>query len=333
MCEAQNKPNDIFENSNIIITVEKNIIEVFEFSQKNVDNKITNNLKKISEIKIDNNNNNNNNNDNNNNKLFNIINSDNDNSDNEILCIGYAQIDSNSPGFFICGHSSGLMSLWRPDPQQYLQKTHTQMLHNGPINKILFSKLSDNNNYLISCSSDKTVKVYSVAGNNVVKTENFEDEVMDVRLVNDFNKKSVFIISLKNGKLLAMNENIELLFEIPSRFNTTITRHVIPLKNPNENNTRGDLLAITESGRIDIFAWIKEGSNNFNNKKNNNPHNTSHKGPHNGPQNGPHNGPQIGSYNTPHNGPYNVPHNNPHNNNQHFQFSFNQNFMPRRGYY
>ena len=43
MCETKNKPNDIFENSNTIITVEKDIIEVFEFSQsKDNNDKITN---------------------------------------------------------------------------------------------------------------------------------------------------------------------------------------------------------------------------------------------------------------------------------------------------
>ena len=312
MCQTKNKPNDIFENSNTIITVEKDVIEVFEFSQNRDNNdKITNNLVKKSEINLDNNNNNNN---------FNInnINNDNNNSDNEILCIEYSQF-----GFFACGHASGLMSLWKPDSQVYLQRTQAQKLHNGAINKILYTKLSDNKNYLISCSSDKTVKVYCLEDNNVVKTQSFEHEVMDAKLVNDFNKNRVFIISLKNGKLFAMNEGFNPLFEIPSRFKTNITRHVIPLKNPNESETKGDLLAITELRKIDVFAWIKEGSINLNPHTNNN---TSFNGPYNNPHNGPHNGP----HNTPHYGPYNGTHNSSFNNNHpHFPYFSNPMFGPR----
>ena len=319
MCETKNKPNDIFENSNTIITVEKDVIEVFEFSQiKDNNDKIINNLVKKSEINLDNNNNNNNN--------FNNINSinnnnNNNNIDNEILCIEYSQ-----PGFFVCGHTSGLMSLWKPDPQVYLQKVQAQKLHDRAINKILYTKLSNDKSYLISCSSDKTVKVYDIEGNNVVKVQPFEDEVMDVKLVNDFNKNRVFIISLKNGKLFAMNEGFNPLFEIPSRFKTTITRHVIPLKNPLESETRGDLLAITELGKIDVFAWVKEGSINLNpHKNNNNPHNGFHNAPYNGPHNGPHN--------TPYNGPHNAPHNGPFNNNHpHFPYFSNPMFGPRGRY-
>ena len=319
MCETKNKPNDIFENSNTIITVEKDIIEVFEFSQsKDNNDKITNNISKKSEINIDNNNNNNNNNNFNNiNSINNNDNNNNNNSDNEILCITYSQ-----PGFFVCGHASGLMSLWNPDPKVYLQKTQAQKLHDGAINKILYTKLSDNNNYLISCSSDKTLKIFCIEANNVVKTQPFVEEVMDIKLVKDFNKKGVFIISLKNGKLFAMNETFEPLFEIPSRFQTNITRHVICLKNPNESETRGDLLAITELGKIDVFSWIKEGTINLNPHKN---INTPHNAPYNAPYNGPHNGP----HNAPHNGPHNGPHNSPCNNNPHFPYFPNPMFGPR----
>ena len=52
LIEAKNKPNDIFENSNIILAVEKNFIEVFEFSQIRDNDKIINNLIKKTEIII-----------------------------------------------------------------------------------------------------------------------------------------------------------------------------------------------------------------------------------------------------------------------------------------
>ena len=254
-CDIKEKPNDIFESGNIIVTVEKNIVEVFEFSQDNNNNNI---LIKKSEINIDNSNSDNNNNNINNNINNNNFFNNNINNDNGILCIEYAL------GFFICGHSSGLMSIWKPDPKVYLKRIQGQNMHNGPINKILYTQLSDKKNYLISCSSDKTIKIFCMDDNSIMKTVNFNDEVFDVKLVKDFNKKSIFIISLKNGALKALNEIFDFLFDIPSRFNTLSIRYVIPLTNPNSNDTKGDLLAISEGKLIDVFTWIKEGSFIFN---------------------------------------------------------------------
>ena len=269
LCEAKIKPNDIFENGNIIVSVGKNIIEVFEFSQNNDNNNNNKNkLEKKKEINIDNNKINNNDNFINNNNIY--------NSDNEITCITLAQ------GFIVCGHASGLMSIWKPTPEEYLKKLQSEKLHDGVINKILYTQLSDNKNYLISCSSDKSIKVYCMEDNVVRKTQPFESEVMDIKLVKDFDRKSIFIVSLKDGKLKGLNESFDILFDIPSRLKTNTTRYVIPLSNPasnnnppqnnvmnipqentnNNNNTssQGDLLLITEGKLIDVFTWIKEGS-------------------------------------------------------------------------
>ena len=169
---------------------------------------------------------------------------------------------------------------------------------NGPINKILCTQLSDNLDYLISCSSDRTMKVYCMESNNVVLTKTFENEIMDIKKVRDFENNSIFIISLKNGVLKALNERFDILFDIPSRFKTQTTRYVIPLTNlitddskdnnlniqknneNNSNNTKGDLLLITEGKIIDVFTWIKEVSFKvINPNKNKKPFHPNNKGP------------------------------------------------------
>ena len=235
-------------------------MEVFEFSLINNNN----NLTKKTEINIDNNNNNSNNN---------FINNDNTNSDNEINCITLAK-----GSFFVCGHTSGLMSIWKPQPEVYLKFLQSEKLHNGPINKILCTQLSNNKNYLFSCSSDKTIKIYCMEDNKVENTINFEDEVMDIKLVKDFDQQTIFIVSLKNGQLKGFNETFTFLFDIPSRFNTNKTRYVLGLSNLNQednngninnNNAKGDFLLITEGKNIDMFTWIKEGSFKANHSKNN----------------------------------------------------------------
>ena len=287
------KPNDIFENGNVIVTVGKDIIEIFEYSQNNSGN--NNKLIKKSEININNNTDNNNTDNNNTNNINNInnFNNNNSNNDNEILCIVLAK------GFIICGHNSGLRSIWKPEPEVYLKRLQDEKLHNGPINKILYTQLSDNLDYLISCSSDRTIKIYCMESNNVVLTKTFENEVMDIKNVNDFEKKSIFIVSLKNGALKALNERFDILFDIPTRFKTQTTRYIIPLtnlisndnnnikslnnnpnNNENSNNDKGDLLVITEGKFIDVFTWIKEGSfKTTNPHKNKKPFYPNNKGP------------------------------------------------------
>ena len=88
-CNVNSKINDIFESVNVIVTVEINYIEVFQFNieDKNIINKcsisLNDNILTIN----------------------NIINNDNFNNDNEILCIEYAEYAAEK--FLVCGHRSG----------------------------------------------------------------------------------------------------------------------------------------------------------------------------------------------------------------------------------
>ena len=71
-------------------------------------------------------------------------------------------------------------------------------------------------------------------------------------------KKIIYIVSIKNGDgvLKVLNSEFKEIFDIPSRFKTSITRLVLGLKN-NEDE-KGDYLLITEGQKIDKFCWIKE---------------------------------------------------------------------------
>ena len=191
MCNTSDKINDIFEDSNTIVTVGKKV-EIFQFSSNNNNNTLT----KLREINIDNNNNNTNNNI--------IINNDNSNNNNEILCIEFGKgfiINGRNLNLLVCGHKSGVMSIWEPKPQVYVEKLQEIKLHNGAINKILYTQLSNGKNYLISCSSDKSIKIYCMEDNNVVKTNMYEEEVMDIKIVNDFNKQKITLIIFINHRI------------------------------------------------------------------------------------------------------------------------------------
>jgi WD40 repeat protein len=230
-------------------------------------------------------NNNNNNNDN----------SNNDDSKNEILCYELYQ-----QNIIICGHRSGYLSLWKPGKETYLESINLAQVTQSAINKMILTKLNDNIDYIFLCCSDGTVKKYSPSENKVVhQSQNFGNEIMDIKMVNDFNKQNIFVISLKNGLIKVLDMQLNLLFDIPSRFKISTTRKVLALKNPlsEQDNTKGDLLLITEGSLIDKYTWIKPGSFKHHNK---NPQNFMPHGPYNNQMNGPHFGANFG----PHFGPY-----------------------------
>ena len=83
-----------------------------------------------------------------------------------------------------------------------------------------------------------------------------------------------------------MVDNFVFLFDIPSRFSYNDIRYVISLKNPestnDNNNTKGNLLIITEGSFLDIYMWIKPGSFKMINTHHHGPHPNYHK------QNQPH---------------------------------------------
>ena len=263
-------PNDIFESGNVILSFGKTLIEIFRFEQAqnnnnniNINNNQNNNNKIAKKYEIPLNNNNPNNN--------NDINNDN----NEILCVDLYQNN------VICGHRSGVISIWTPTPGVYLQKKGEFKPSNSAINKILFAKFQDGNDYLLSCCADGTVKIVSLESSKVVKeSENYKNEVMDIKMVNDIEGNNLFIISLKNGELKLLDMQLNLIMDIPSRFSTKNVRYVIGMKKP-ESNTDinfGDILIITEGQNLDIFTWIKpESIINMNNK---NPHTNMPHGPH-----------------------------------------------------
>ena len=262
-CNVNNKINDIFESANVIVTVGVNFIEVF---QLDVNNKT---LYKKYSISL---------NDNipNNNNII-TINNDNSNSDNEILCIELANNQ-----FLVCGHSSGLISVWKPlSKEPFIQKLQGLKMFKSRVNKILYMNLQ-NVNYIFMCSSDKTVKKYCMDTNQSEKEANFDNEVLCIKKVEEFYSQEQnihFIISLLNGELCLLDTDINILFKIPSRFNTIDVRQVLSIDNPEKNDKKGSFLLISESNKIDIFVWIKEGSFEFHlPKKDNNFHGNQNHG-------------------------------------------------------
>lgn len=242
-CSTAKKPINIFEVNNIIIVIENDWIEIFYFQKNNLS------IIKVNDINV--------------------------NEIEEFKIKKPGQITSIDGGgdFIFYGHQNGLISVWSFDyEKKSLKNIKNFRLHYDSINKILCDRIEKDKIKLITCSSDKTLKVHNF--------ENFGDrictnvihcdaEVIDVRIVKNYEKKINYIVSIQNGVLKVLNSEFKEIFEIPSRYKTKITRFVLDLKN-NEDDI-GDYLLITEGQKIDKFCWIKEKEkiylNNIEDKK------------------------------------------------------------------
>ena len=241
-CEA-NYPNDILESGNIIVSFGKNSIEFFDCSQINNNNdkindrfNITNKLVKIYEIP------------------YSYYNFHNFYNLKQILCI---ELYNN---FIICGHKNGYLSTWLAGGNSYLKMQGEMKVSDNAINKIT-TIILENKDYLLLCCSDKTIKLFSITSCSVEKiSQQFEDEIMDLKKVKNQENKDLIIISLKNGLIKVLNTNLIPLFDMNSRFGIRNTRKVISMKNPSPAPDKGDFIFVTEGNRIDVFVWIKPGS-------------------------------------------------------------------------
>jgi WD40 repeat protein len=229
-------------------------MELFKFEKNSDNNNNNNKLKKIQEINI-------------NNSI-----SDKNNSDNEIKCMHL--FDSS----LLCGHNGGYISLWNSDQQSYLKFTNKIQLHGKSINQIFYVNLNGNK-FFISASSDNFIKLYNIQQDKVEHQINLNKEIIEVKLVKDFNQQNIIIASLREGELIALNEKLEKLFDIPSRFKTNILRKVTSIKN--SNNNEGDYLLITEGSKIDIFCLINPQNIQIFKAHNFHPNQTPHRGGHN----------------------------------------------------
>ena len=240
-CKINNEPYDMIEDSNYIIISGNNKIYIFYFDQNN-----NGQIAQISEIKF-------------NQDIYN-----NNNDIYKALCI--EETDQN----IICGHSLGYVSKWvRIQNSPFLKNTKISRMHFSSINKILYDIYSDNLKVIISCSSDKTLKVHSLDDFICIKVLNFNEEVIDVKKVINHKNQTNYFINLKKGNLMLYDSTFNnILLDIYN--NAKINRNLLCLINNNNNNNNNNninignnnnnnkkiYVLISEENKINIYEWI-----------------------------------------------------------------------------
>lgn len=216
-CEVKNEPFNILESDNIIIVIETNIIELFKFENLK-------SLIKIAEIE----------------------------EDDQILSL------EKTNHFLFCGHSTGKISIWSPVSESpFIKKIRTFKIHYNSINKIICDTIEDKKIILITCSSDKTLKVHSLENQDriCIHVIYFIDELIDIQIVknsDDKNNKN-YIVSLKNGILKMLDSSFKEIYELPNKFKIQKTRYVLEIENKDKVNHKGDFLLITEGKKLNKF--------------------------------------------------------------------------------
>ena len=244
-CKINSEPYDMIEDSNYIIISGNNLISIFYFDQSN-----NGQIAKITEI---------------------ILNQNNNNDNNDIfkaLCI------EKTDQSIICGHSLGYISKWvRIENNPFIENSKASRIHLDSINKILYDINNDNIKVIISCSSDKTLKVHTLDDFVCLKILNFTEEVTDLKKVNNHDNQTNYFVNLKNSNLILYDSEFNnKLLEIYN--NSKINRNFICLSsNDNINNNNNNninrkriYVLITEENKIEIYEWIKQDKNNDNDK-------------------------------------------------------------------
>lgn len=171
---------------------------------------------------------------------------------------------------FICGHENGELSIWMPG-NPILSHAQSTKLHNGSINKLYLKSSQSINpqtneqivsNFIITCSSDKSIKVINVEDNfRVIKELNLLNEVYNIYETKNFEKQEVFLVTLLGGKIIVLNNDFNTIFEINSRNNYPgYNMNCTAIENPCPSNTLSDFLIFSDGNVLNINIWIKDGS-------------------------------------------------------------------------
>ena len=227
-CNTRDSPNDMLISDNVIVTVGKNLIEIFELNQNNNNDP----LRKVSEFQF-----------NNNEEKYSIL---------SIQSVGKK---------IICAHASGHISFWEPIVEYpYLKNNEPKKIHMDAINNFICDKNTNNEDILITCSSDKTIKIHSLDELVCFQVINFNEEVIDIKKIFDYEGQSYFIVNLKNGILKIYDASFKEVLIIPNSSNTNNNKHVLNIiksSNNYENENNEDYILISEDNKINIYKWVK----------------------------------------------------------------------------
>ncbi len=74
----------------------------------------------------------------------------------EMMCISFSTMRS----LFFVGHKSGIITAYSPDASKILKFVGLLKIHDASINRIFFKDLNAMQQFVMTCSSDFTLKIF-----------------------------------------------------------------------------------------------------------------------------------------------------------------------------
>ena len=162
---------------------------------------------------------------------------------------------------FLCGMDNGFLSILSNDEtgKNFFKEDKCIQIHNSSVQIIVLKIVNEFTHYLISGSTDKSVKVFNIEkGFLKIIEKNFTLPINNIFLSNNFEGNDIICISLENGIISILNDRFQIIFDIQGFNNAKIPRYGINLINPNINNSEGNFLLINDGNAIECNQWMKQ---------------------------------------------------------------------------
>lgn len=166
----------------------------------------------------------------------------------------------------VCGLENGYISILKvkkdsPSKDKLMSEELNIKVHNKSVNKVINKYVNDITNYIISSSMDLTVKILNFEkGLTVIYTKEFSLPVLNIFITIDYLSNELFCVAFEDGKISLMNNEFEVLFDIPSRNknNTTIKRNGINFINSNKTEKDGNFFLLNDNNFIECNMWVNQ---------------------------------------------------------------------------
>lgn len=133
---------------------------------------------------------------------------------NEITSVTYVNL------CVFCGHLNGEITILKYDASDFFKQLSNFKAHNEKINRMLVKTVNDFSNYLITCSDDKSIKVFNIEkGMCVVFSRLYSFAIDNLFITTDEEGNELFCLCFKNGLMGILNNEFETMFEISAHGN------------------------------------------------------------------------------------------------------------------
>lgn len=165
----------------------------------------------------------------------------------------------------VCGLENGYISILKVKKDSSNDKLMNEELnikvHNKSVNKVVNKYVNDITNYIISSSMDLTVKILNFEkGLTLIFTKEFSFPVVNIFITIDYLSNELFCVAFEDGKISLMNNEFEVLFDIPShnKSNTKIKRNGINFINTNKTEKDGNFFLLNDDHFIECNMWVNQ---------------------------------------------------------------------------